>query len=156
MTVTTSSQLGPLGVGTPTGSPPPPAPFLVLGPSAHGIQYPFGALNALNTTATFTVNGGLAAANTLGYVFGSLTSGRVDVGPNSSSAGTSYLQLYTLDAAASTINLVGLDGNGQAAVPYVMPMTFGLASVNVQAMYFDTNLNHYVLTNKVSVRSVFP
>ena len=66
MTVTTSSQLGPLGVGTPTGSPPPPAPFLVLGPSAHGIQYPFGALNALNTTATFTVNGGLAAANTLG------------------------------------------------------------------------------------------
>ena len=149
LTVVTSSQLGPLG------SVPPPIPF-VLGPSAHGIQVPVGNANAFPTTVTPTIDAGVANAGQLCYVFGSLTSGRTDVGPYSSTAGTSYLQLYVLDAAAPVITPVFLDGAGTASLPFVLPVGFGLTSFLVQAMYFDTTVGHFVLSNKVSVRTAFP
>lgn len=147
LTVTVTTQIGNLGVGTPPGGTPP-APFVVTGPTGHGA----GIIDSnFPTTLTYQVTTGAGNAGRLAYLLTSEVRGRTDL-----VAPAGYTQLLAIDSVSPVVTPLLLDAAGAAIVTVPYSLSNDLDSQFAQVMWDDASAGTFLVSNIVECRAFFP
>lgn len=147
LTVTVTTQIGNLGVGTPPGGVPP-APFVVTGPTGHGA----GIFDSnFPTTLTYQVSAGAGNAGRTAYLLTSEVRGRTDL-----VAPAGYTQLLAIDSVAPIATTLVLDATGSATVVVPYALANDLDSQFAQVMWDDVAAGTFLVSNIVECRAFIP